>query len=278
MSYYELRFNLNPFFPTNEILIAKLNEIGFESFVEEKPILLAYISKDEFKEEPLKELLLPLKNEFEIDYFKSEIKKENWNKKWEDSFEPIEINNFCRIRAPFHSPSNKFSFELIIEPKMSFGTGHHETTQLMIEMIQNIFLEEKKVLDMGSGTGVLAILAEKMGAIAIDAIDIEEWAYINIRENIERNNCTKINAQHGGKELLDSNENYDLILANINKNILKDQFNAYSDLQKKGQKMLISGFYDTDLNELSLFLSKFGYIFDTSMSKNNWTAALFVKG
>ncbi len=278
MNHLEFKISLAPFYPASEILVAKLGEIGFESFVEDEPYILAYILKSDFNDFNLTQVLNEMESFSKIKIEKKEIPKENWNKRWENSFEPITLGDFCIIRAPFHSSNPNIKHEIIIEPKMSFGTGHHETTQLMIELMKGIDFADKKVLDMGSGTGILAILAEQLGAKSILAIDIEEWAFENMNENLERNNCSRIKTKLGGEEQLPEDENYDIILANINKNILKSQFETYAKLQLANQRMLISGFFQTDLKELSNRLQDYNYALEISIVENLWTSALFVKG
>lgn len=278
MNHLEFKISLKPFYPANEILVAKLSEIGFESFVEEETFILAYILKSEFNSLNFSDSIKEMKPFSEVKIEKKEIPKENWNKKWENSFEPIILGDFCIIRAPFHSSISSIEYEIIIEPKMSFGTGHHETTQLMIEQMRGIDFSGKNVLDMGSGTGILAILAEQLGAEKILAVDIEEWAFENMNENILRNNCSKITTKLGGEEKLEIDENFDLILANINKNILKSQFDTYAKLQSSNQRMLISGFFETDLKELTDTLQDYNYILEKKLIENLWTSALFVKG
>ncbi|MEQ8908915.1 MAG: 50S ribosomal protein L11 methyltransferase [Vicingaceae bacterium] len=250
MAYLEYRFQLEPFQPYNEILVAQLAEIGFDSFIEKESTVFAYAKESEFKVELLEELDFFQLPGLKVDYDYKVLPKENWNKKWEESFEPIQVDNFCLIRAPFHAVKEECKYEIIIEPKMSFGTGHHATTQLMIRQMKGIELENKTVLDMGSGTGILAILAQKMGAKKVTAIDIEEWAFENMQENVERNHSSEVTPYLGGLEVLEeNNEKYDLILANINKNILFEQLPTYRSKLRPGGNILLSGFFDVDTDE-----------------------------
>src|SRR5690606_31794200 len=180
----------------SDILIAQLGEMGFESFVENGEGVLAYINKKDWKLNILDEIQILKNPNFQFDYKYKEIEQENWNSTWESNFNPIQIGNECTVRAPFHEKP-KGGFDIVIEPKMSFGTGHHETTYMMLQHILDHDFNGKSVLDMGSGTGVLAILAAMKGAAAIDAIDIDNWCYLNAKENIERNNCGHINVYEG---------------------------------------------------------------------------------
>lgn len=175
-----------------------------------------------------------------------EIADQNWNAEWEKNFEPILVDDKCAVRAPFHNPVTGFAMEIVIEPKMSFGTGHHATTWLMMRALFDLDLKGKKLLDMGSGTGVLAILAEKLGAASCDAIDIDEWAYENALENMQRNGCRRVHCALGGADLL-GEKKYDVILANINRNILTRDAAHYLNVLNNGGLILLSGFYTHDV-------------------------------
>ena len=248
MDYIEVSLKLNPFRPFNEILVAQLGELPFDSFLEEEDdsLVKAYILEDDFVEADLLAAFAPFEGMVEIEHSVQKIEKVNWNQKWEENFDAVEVGNFCYVRAPFHVEKPTFLHEIVIEPKMSFGTGHHQTTQMMIELMEKIDFKGKTVLDMGSGTGILAILAKKMGAAEVEAIDIEEWSYENMKENFERNNV-QVSAYHGGEEVIGTvGKQYDVIIANINKNILLSQFETYNrHLNNKGF-LLLSGFYVTD--------------------------------
>ena len=221
MSHLEFQFKITPLKPWTEILIAYLSEIDFHGFYEEDGILKAFISSTDFDELIFSSLLGSLEGEdVEISYEKLEIENRNWNASWEANFDPVEIAQQLYIRAPFHEQKENFNSTIIIQPKMSFGTGHHQTTFLMCEAILRLDLVGKKVLDMGTGTGVLAILSEKKGSKDITAIDIEEWSIENCEENIVLNECTFIDTICGDVNLIDGKK-FDVILANINKNILK---------------------------------------------------------
>ena len=200
-TYVQLLFTLEPVQPTSEILMAELAQIGFESFVELEHGLEAYIPQTDFKEESLQEVTLLKNPVFSIEYTTNTIAPKNWNEVWESDFKPILVDNRCAVRADFHEPITA-DYELIITPKMSFGTGHHETTHMMIQHLINLDLTNKNVLDMGCGTGILAIFAEMKGANPIDAIDIDNWCYLNSVENSERNNCSNISVYEGDAALL----------------------------------------------------------------------------
>ncbi len=245
MNYIEVKFNIQPVLPFRDVLTVYLADIDFESFVEEENGLLAYIPKDAWDENRM-ELVIENWNveDCELSYEWKEIEQENWNAQWESQFEPIEVSLECRVCAPFHEKKG-VKYELIIEPKMSFGTGHHATTHLVLSEMLNMSLQGQRVLDMGSGTGVLAILAEKMGADYIDAIDIDEWAFENCNENALRNGCSKIQSIQGGAEKI--TQQYDIILANINRNILSRDGAIYWSHLNNGGHLLLSGFYEQDV-------------------------------
>ena len=189
--YLEYTFKVDPLQPTSDILIAQLGEAGFESFVENEDGVLAYIQKKDWSNELLEAVAI-LKNEnFKIDFHLKEIEQENWNATWESNFNPIQVDDVCVVRAPFHEKPHG-TYDIVIEPKMSFGTGHHETTYMMLQHILDHDFKDKSVLDMGSGTGVLAILAAMKGAKSVDAVDIDHWCYVNAKENVTRNNCEHI--------------------------------------------------------------------------------------
>ncbi|MEY2764944.1 MAG: ribosomal protein methyltransferase [Bacteroidota bacterium] len=245
MNYIEVKFQINPVIPYRDVLTVYLADIDFESFVEEEDGLTAYIQKDAWDENRMALIIENWNVEnCEVNYQWKEIAQQNWNAQWESQFEPIEVSDDCRVCAPFHDKTN-VPFELIIEPKMSFGTGHHATTHLMLSEMLTMDFTDKKVLDMGSGTGVLAILAEKKGASSLDAIDIDEWAFENCNENALRNNCSKIQSIQGGAEKI--NQRYDIILANINRNILTRDGSIYWEHLVAGGHLLLSGFYEQDV-------------------------------
>jgi len=281
MNYLEISFKLNPFRPYHEILVAQLSELGFESFMEDEKesSLKAYISEDEFVQQHLDRLLDKYTNQLKVDYQIISIQKENWNKKWEGTFKPIEISSFCRIRAPFHSVSSKpFKFELCIEPKMSFGTGHHATTQLMIQLLEKQNLSGKMVLDMGSGTGILAILADKMQAKQVDAVDVEQWAFENVQENVLRNQSQNVKPQLGDANLLkNSSYQYDIIMANINKNTLLRDLSLYSSVLHFGGSLLLSGFFTSDREDILDCQELINFSLLDELKRDGWLALHLIK-
>lgn len=276
MNYIEIDFTIEPLQPASEILIAELSQLGFESFVEEDDGLKAYIQKNDFQEDSIKELEILHLQDFQIQYKVSEIEDQNWNAKWESEYDAVLIDDRCYIRAPFHSSKADVEHEIIIEPQMSFGTAHHETTHQMIQFLLDEDVQGKKVLDMGSGTAVLAILASKKGAESVDAIDIDEWAFNNALENVRKNQCANIKVLMGGAELL-KNQSYDFVLANINKNILLADMEQYTKVMASNARILFSGFYTHDLNDITARANHYGLELIRHSERNNWVAALFRK-
>lgn len=269
-NYIAYHFIIKPLQPATEILMAELGYAGFESFVENEDGLSAYIQKQDWNETILIDVEILKSDEFIISYSSEEIEQQNWNQEWENNFHPIVVDDLCTVRAPFHEkPQTKF--DLIIEPKMSFGTGHHETTHMMIQHLLRNDFKDKSVLDMGCGTAVLAILAEKLGAKKVDAIDIDNWCYLNSLENIERNNCTNISVFEGNASLL-GQTNYDVIIANINRNILLDDMSVYSKCLNTNGLLFLSGFYVEDMDVITEVASKLGLTMVDQIEKNNWVA------
>ncbi|MRX65051.1 50S ribosomal protein L11 methyltransferase [Maribacter luteus] len=272
--YIEYNFEIAPLQPTSDILIAELGAIGFESFVEHETGIQAYIQKEDWQADMLKEVGILTNPDFSISYGFKEIEQENWNATWERNFNPITVDNECEVRAPFHEKSD-VTYDIVIEPKMSFGTGHHETTHMMLQFILAHDFKGKTVLDMGSGTGVLAILAEMRGAMSVDAIDIDNWCYLNAVENVERNNCKQIKVYEGDASLL-KDQKYDVIIANINRNILLADIPEYAKCLTKGGQLFLSGFYKEDIPLISKKCSEYGLNFEKNLQKNNWVAVKYV--
>lgn len=257
-----------------EILVAELGQVGFESFTEQEDGLEAYIQKPEWNKDLLSEVQILNSEEVHFTYEVQEIEQVNWNEEWEKNFDPIVVGNEVSIRAPFH-PSPNLKYDIVIEPKMSFGTGHHETTYLMIRHLMEADLAGKKVLDMGCGTGILAIFAEMKGASAIDAIDIDPWCYENSIENVERNQCRKIRVFEGEASMLKEGA-YDLIIANINRNILLNDMKVYAGSLKPNGAIYLSGFYTEDIPHIREAAQKNGLKFVSELEQNNWVALKFV--
>jgi len=273
--YIAYDFNVSPKDPATEMLIAQLGHIGFESFVENENGVVAYIQKKEWNSNKVEDLYLLNSNEFDITFKHSEIEQTNWNKEWEKNFNPIQVNGQVSIRAPFHeNPS--LNFDIVIEPKMSFGTGHHETTHMMVQHLLALDLKNKKVLDMGCGTGILAIFAEMKGAQPTDAIDIDSWCYENSLENVQRNGCKHITVLEGDSSLLKGRE-YDVVIANINRNILLSDMKTYTDCLSENGVLLLSGFYKDDISVIETEVIKYGLVLDKMIQKNNWVALKYMK-
>ena len=272
--YIEYRFKVAPMQPGADILIAQLGETGFESFVEEENTVFAYIQKEDWSETMIKDIQILQNPMFEIEYEHTEIEQENWNATWEQNFHPIVVDDVCMVRAPFHEKRD-VTYDIVIEPKMSFGTGHHETTYMMLQHILEMDFKGKSVLDMGSGTGVLAILAAMRGANSVDAIDIDNWCYLNAKENISRNDLDFINVFEGDATLL-SKRKYDVIIANINRNILLADIPIYAKSLKDKGTLLLSGFYVEDLDLITDACKKMKLRLEKNLEKNNWVAAKYV--
>ena len=264
---------MDPLQPGSEILIAELGEKGFESFVETDFGVEAYILKEDWDESLIDDLYILQSPEFTIEYEFIEIEQVNWNEEWEKNFEPLLVDGTCSIRAPFHEKPQA-DYDIIIEPKMSFGTGHHATTHMMVQYLLEMDLSGKKVLDMGCGTGILAILAEMRGANALEAIDIDNWCYLNTLENVERNNCKAIQVYEGDASLL-GGKKYDLIIANINRNILLKDLSVFSKCLNSGGNILLSGFYEDDLKIITQECTKNNLEFISNKTKTNWIAARY---
>lgn len=272
--YLGYHFTIEPKEPGTEILIAELGETAFESFVETDRGLSAYIQKDLWSDGLLDNINILKSGEFTISYDFEEIEQVNWNEEWEKNFEPIEVDNTCCVRAPFHEKKD-VKYDIVIEPKMSFGTGHHETTFMMIQHLLETNLEGKKTLDMGCGTAILAILAEMKGAKPIDAIDIDNWCYLNSIENAERNNCIHITVYEGDASLL-AGKKYDVIIANINRNILLNDMQQYTDCLNENGQLLLSGFYEEDIPAIDSSCTGKGLTLVAKHKKNNWVALKYV--
>jgi ribosomal protein L11 methyltransferase len=275
INYVGYTFKVLPKEPATEILIAQLGAAGFESFVENEDGVTAYIQEIDWNAEVLKDIQILNSDEFEISFKEEVIEQTNWNSEWEKNFEQIHVDNLVSIRAPFHENPN-LKYDIVIEPKMSFGTGHHETTHMMVQHLLAMDLTNKKTLDMGCGTGILAIFAEMKGAQPIDAIDIDTWCYENSIENVERNNCEYISVFEGDASLL-VNKKYDLIIANINRNILLNDMDSYMNCLNKEGIILFSGFYKEDIPIIDTEVSKYGLTLDTIIERNNWVALKYLK-
>jgi len=273
--YIEYIFEVQPKEPATEILIAQLGFVGFESFVENDSGVVAYIQQQDWNPNILEDVFILNSEEFDIQYEFKEVAQTNWNAEWEKNFEPIQVDKLVSIRAPFHENPN-LQYDIVIEPKMSFGTGHHETTHMMIQHLLDIDLTNKKVLDMGCGTGILAVFAEMKGAKPLDAIDIDRWCYENSVENAERNHCKYISVYEGDASLLEGKE-YDVIIANINRNILLSDMKIYTDSLRENGILLLSGFYEEDIPIIDQEVAQYGLTLDKKINRNNWVALKYLR-
>ncbi len=278
MTYIEVKFTCTPNDEVvNSILSATIGEIGFESFVEDEYGTTAYIQSEMFDEEKLQETLNSLPIEAQISYTFKSIKEQNWNEEWEKNyFQPLIIDDKCIIQSTFHNVPPTYDYNIYIDPKMAFGTGHHQTTELIIREILKDDFNGKSVLDMGTGTAILAILASMRGADPITAIDIDQWAYDNAIENLNLNHIENIDVKIGGAELL-GDKTFDIILANINRNILLNDIHIYSSVLNQGGSLYMSGFYVEDIPSITEECNKNKLTFCYNTTKENWTAVKFTK-
>ncbi|MDE5488104.1 50S ribosomal protein L11 methyltransferase [Elizabethkingia meningoseptica] len=272
--YLEFDFKIEPVEPWNEILMAELIEQGFDSFTENPDGILAYIQADLLNEEELKQQWLLNHDEVKISYTYKEMPNINWNEEWEKNFQPINIEDKVLIRAEFHE-SQGLEEEIIIQPKMSFGTGHHATTYLMIQQMMDMDFNGKKVLDMGCGTSVLAIYAKKKGAADVLGIDIDEWAVENSRENAERNN-TPMRVELGTADNL-GQEKFDIILANINRNILISDIPRYVEVLEEGGSLLLSGLCFFDVDDIMQVCEEQKIQLQRKLQREEWCSLLLTK-
>lgn len=266
--YIEYNFTIHPLQPASDILIAELGAVGFESFVETETGITAYIQQQDWNEEILADIFILASENYHITFERTEVAQTNWNAAWEENFEPIQVDGVVSVRAPFHKNPG-LPFDIVIEPKMSFGTGHHQTTHMMIQQLLDLELTDLSVLDMGCGTGILAIFAEMKGAATIDAIDIDPWCYQNSLENVARNQCRKINVIEGGADML-GHHTYDVIVANINRNILLRDMDAYLACLNSNGYLLLSGFYREDIPLLENKVVSSGLRHEKTLERNNW--------
>lgn len=273
MNYIEYDFTVSPTEMGAEILMAELAEVGFDSFEDTPTGIKAYIPKDSWNEHILQDIYLLSNPEFTISCQITEIEQVNWNEEWEKNFSPIVVEDLCTVRANFHPVPNT-RYDIVITPKMSFGTGHHETTYMMLQQLLPLSLEGTKVLDMGCGTGILAIMAALRGAHDITAIDIDPWCVENATENVQQNNCSFITIKEGDVSLI-AGEQYNLILANINRNILLSDIPAYTQALLPQGLLLVSGFYEEDLPAIKEKCQQVGLTYLSHIERNRWVSAKF---
>lgn len=275
MNYIEICCEVFPPRHT-EIVIATFSEYGFESFAENEKGFSAYIQEKFFNNDTFEALNIFRNKEIKINYSKNSIPEQNWNAVWESDFEPVKIGKECYIRAPFHPELPGIRYEIIIGPNMSFGTGHNETTRMMVQLLLEQAVDGKKILDMGCGTAILAILAKKMGAAKVLAIDNDEWAYNNALENIEKNRAPEIEVLLGDVTAIGGRK-FDIILANINRNILLSDIPFYASALKKGGTLLLSGFYEADISLLNQKATQFALKNERYVTMNSWCASVYIK-
>ena len=279
MNYTELQLTVSPDYA--DILTAELAELGFESFVETDAGLNAYIAEPDFGELAVQELIARYAPQTAIAYRVNSLEKRNWNAEWERGYEPIKVvaglnaSRQVRVRASFHEVDERFRYDIIINPKMSFGTGHHETTVMMLEHQLELNFGGKVVLDVGCGTGILSVLAAKMGARAVLAFDIEEWAVENARENANLNDCPQITVFQGTIDDVDADNRYDIILANINRNVLLTEIPLYAALLTDNGRLLVSGFYEADAPDINQKAIETGLVTASRLTKNQWACLGF---
>ncbi len=252
----------------SDILIAELSDCGFEGFEEQDKLLIAFVPEKEFDETAFEKII----SANGVAYAKKIIKQKNWNEEWEKSFDPVIIEDFCSIRASFHQPIKTTKYEIIITPKMSFGTGHHATTYLMIKAISNIDCKERSVLDFGTGTGVLAILSELHGAKNVVAIDNDEWSIENAGENIQSNNCSKILLHKANS--IEKEDRVDIVLANINKNIILQHFTSLKQHLAKDGILILSGLLTSDYTDIEVAANSQGLEIISRFEKDGWISLI----
>jgi ribosomal protein L11 methyltransferase len=278
MNYLELNIRIEPREPWSEIVVAQLADLGFESFVDTEKGVSAYGPVDNIDMDLVIQDSILSGNDLDytIKFDQRIIPYQNWNAIWESDFEPVEVEDYLTILAPFHEKENRKGMTIQIKPQMSFGTGHHQTTWLMSKALFELDSIPENVLDMGTGTGVLAILAEKLGAKSILAIDIEEWSAINAKENCLLNECSHIDTVCGDIDLIEG-KTFGLIIANINKNVLKAQIPHYSSSLENGGVLILSGFFDTDVKELLDFAADYNLGENKIFSKETWGGIQLIK-
>ena len=269
MQYSEIDIRLQQVNPFADILVARLNEVRFESFLEDKNGVKAYIPTCLLDTGILESILSEISKLTEISFTINTLKKENWNAKWESNYPVVVVNENCVVRSHFHNPISDIEYDLVITPKMSFGTGHHETTVLMMNEMFSLDLKGRSVLDIGSGTGVLTILASKLGARDLVGIDVDEWAFKNAKENSDLNNISNIHFIHGDINVI-GNVRYDVVLANINRNCILNDIEKYVSIMNHSAEILLSGFLEEDILLILNKTEQLGLELVVSKNKNKW--------
>jgi ribosomal protein L11 methyltransferase len=275
MYYTRLQVSCDPAF--SEILMAEIAEAGFDTFMETDSGFEAFTESDRYDEKRLIEIREQYLPQTSVTYSFDKIEKRNWNEDWEKSYQPILVDDKCLIRANFHIPEKQYPYEIIITPKMSFGTGHHQTTYLMVKQQMGIDHKGKRVMDAGCGTAILSIMACKAGAQEVEAFDIDEWSVINGQENIEVNGCANIHLQQGKITEVKLSGTFDIILANINKNVLLEEIKRYQAYLNPKGLLLLSGFYTHDIDDLLKEASTFGLTEVRRDDRETWASLLLQK-
>jgi ribosomal protein L11 methyltransferase len=272
--YLQIRIEVNA--EQHDALIALLFSAGYDSFNEDEDFIEAYILEDQFDASQLEVIL----KDFGLSgaYTKEVLENKNWNEEWEKNFDPIIVDNTCYVRATFHPIQTQYPYEIIINPKMSFGTGHHATTYMMMQYILELNVDDKSVIDAGCGTGILSVLAEKKNAKSVIAFDIEDWAFENLNENCKLNECNSIKTSQGTIAQVVSKEvKVDVLLANINKNVLLDEMHIYSSHVKENGDLVLSGFYDYDETDIDAEAKKYGFVKQSHKIRNQWMSLHYKK-
>jgi ribosomal protein L11 methyltransferase len=275
MQYLEFKFSCKE--PYREILIAELSEVGFDSFLETDEGFDAYIQEDLFERNSFQQVIDQYHEAASIQVTEGKMPKVNWNEEWEKNYDPIEVGDQVYVRASFHQPRQEFKYEILINPKMSFGTGHHATTFLMLSHQLTIDHAGKRVLDIGAGTGILAIMAHQLGAGHIEAFDIDEWCVENGNENFDLNGMSNVRMGKGTVREVKPQGEFDIVLANINKNVLLDEMDVYATLVKTNGNLLLSGFYEHDITDIISKAGQYGLQLIDQKIKDNWAALILKK-
>ena len=262
----------------SDILVAELAEVGYDTFEDNDEGFCAYIDEDKFSADAIAEVMSRYEGQGELTYEHRVITRQNWNSEWEKNFQPLVIADKVSVRAPFHEARPDLQYEIVIMPRMSFGTGHHDTTALMITNQLDIDHQGKRVLDMGCGTGILAVMAVHLGASYVLAVDVEPWTAENAADNAAENNVqNQVEARLGDITALEGEEPFDIILANINRTVLLDDMGAYGQYLKPGCPILFSGFYEEDLALIRAAAEAQGLRYESHRSQNHWVSAIFRK-
>ena len=269
MNYIEVNITINPLKPWHDLISSDLGGIHYESFIQTESGIKAFVKVEEYSENDLSLLLKEYSENCETNFKVKEIESINWNEEWEKNFSPIVVNDKCIVRATFHNLDRKYDYDIVINPKMSFGTGHHATTNLMIEQMLKLDIKNKSVLDMGCGTSVLGILASKKAAKAVFAVDYDEWSVNNSIENVKLNNVDNIAVKQGSEEQLKGGH-FNLILANINLNVLLAQIETYYQILEPEGSILLSGVLEKDLNKLLVKIKHLGLVVKETKQKDKW--------